>query len=135
MSFYIKRGGTIANVITNNTVSDGLHTFQFMKGAYTLDAYLDGVICTYKQKVIWTLGTDYDDYPTFVGADRRGLYAWNGKIYIANVYETVLSGARCATNHGLGKDMGEVANNVGNEIIFGASAKKIIPAGIFEGSH
>lgn len=134
-SMFFKRGGTLIFAKASTKLTDGDHTLHFMKDGSTLKMWIDGVEVSYDTQQAYNLGTDTCDNNTYIGNDRRLLYAWNGKIYCVNVYEDAISQARITENAALDKDMGEIANNVGNEIIFGASAKKIIPAGIFEGSH
>lgn len=137
LAFFVKRAGTVLYAKSVDQLTNGEHTLHFVLDAGTFYLYIDGVECAYFNRDTYNLGTHTDDLNSAMGNDRRALYAWKGKIYTANVYEgTALSQARITVNAALGKDMGEVANNVGNEIIFGVPAiARGVPAGIFEGSH
>ncbi len=114
IGFYFYSTAGFQRALTTTKVTNGDHTFHFVKDGSAIKIYLDGVECSYAAQDTYNYSL-HNDFASFVvGNDHRTVYAWNGKIYWAAVYDKVLSEATMAEHHSLANDMGLIGSNDGD---------------------
>lgn len=114
----IVKGGVLRAVESTDAVSDGDHTIHFVKDGATMKFYLDGVEVSYDAQDAYNLGNMTDSNALIYGNAHTFTWALFGRTEIWNVYSDAISQARITANHALGKDMGEIADNVGDVMSF-----------------